>query len=492
MLAFTFPGQGSQRQGMGRAWVDHPSWEVVAEASAVAGRDLARLLLEADQDELTLTANAQLATYVLGLVVLDAIERVGIEPTVCAGHSLGEYTALTAAGALGFEDGVRLVVERGEAMHHAAEERPGTMAAVLGAEDDDVEAACQRAEGEVWVANYNAPGQVVIAGTAEAVAVAGAIAKELGARRVMPFPVAGAFHTALMAPARARLRKALADAPFSAPEVPVVANVDARAHPGAEEWPGLLSAQLCSPVRWRQSLLMLSELGATQVVEVGPGGVLTGLARRTLPDAQALSVASPDDIGAPGRHPLGLRDLARLRRRPPGRAPLHLGAGGRLPRRRRLHPRSRPGGARTGRPERRGLVGPAGPAARRDTGRGRRRGRRGRPARPCGGDRGPDPLRRPGGRLPGPRRRAGGHRAALGLAPGQPRPEPERIHGSRAAGDGRVVLVTGGSRGIGLACARRFQALGDRVAVTYRSARRPSLSGADPGRDPAAGRAAAT
>jgi [acyl-carrier-protein] S-malonyltransferase len=297
VLAFTFPGQGSQRQGMGRAWVDHPSWEVVGEASAVAGRDLARLLLEADQEELTLTANAQLATYVVGLVVLDAIERVGIEPRACAGHSLGEYTALTASGALGFEDGVRLVVERGEAMHHAAEERPGTMAAVLGAEDDAVEAACQRAEAEVWVANYNAPGQVVIAGEAEAVARAGTIAKELGARRVMPFPVAGAFHTALMAPARARLRKALADAPFVAPEVPVVANVDARVHPGPDEWPALLSAQLCSPVRWRQSLVTLAELGTTQVVEVGPGGVLTGLTRRTLPEAQALAVASPDDLG---------------------------------------------------------------------------------------------------------------------------------------------------------------------------------------------------
>ncbi len=297
MLAFTFPGQGSQRQGMGQPWVDHPSWEVVGEASEVAGRDLARLLLEADQDELTLTANAQLATYVLSLVVLDAIERVGIEPTSCAGHSLGEYTALTASGALGFEDGVRLVVERGEAMHHTAEERVGTMAAILGADDDTVEAACQRAEGEVWVANYNAPSQVVIAGTPDAVAVAGGIAKELGARRVMAFPVAGAFHTALMAPARARLRKALADTPFTDPEIPVVANVDARVHPTAEEWPALLSAQLCSPIRWRQSLATLAELGATQLVEVGPGGVLTGLTRRTLPDAQALAVASPDDLG---------------------------------------------------------------------------------------------------------------------------------------------------------------------------------------------------
>jgi [acyl-carrier-protein] S-malonyltransferase len=297
VLVFTFPGQGSQRHGMGRAWVDHPSWEVVGEASETAGRDLGRLLLDADQEELTLTANAQLATYVISLVVLDAIERVGIEPTACAGHSLGEYTALTASGALGFEDGVHLVVERGEAMHHAAEERPGTMTAVLGAEDDDVEAACQRAEDEVWVANYNGPGQVVIAGTAEAVARAGTIAKELGARRLLPFPVAGAFHTALMGPARARLRKALADTPFSAPEVPVVANVDARVHPEPGAWPALLSAQLCSPVRWRQSLVLLGEMGATQVVEVGPGGVLTGLTRRTLPDVQALAVATPDDLG---------------------------------------------------------------------------------------------------------------------------------------------------------------------------------------------------
>jgi [acyl-carrier-protein] S-malonyltransferase len=281
---------------MGRAWLEHPSWEIVEEASAVAGKDVARLLLDAGQDELTLTANAQLATFVLSLVILDAIERVGIEPTLCAGHSLGEYTALAASGALGFDEGVRLVVERGEAMHHAAEERPGTMAAVMGADDDAVEAACQRAEGEVWVANYNAPSQVVIAGTAEAVTVAGVIAKELGARKVVPFPVAGAFHTALMAPARSWLRKALSETPFTVPEIPVVANVDARAHTVAEDWPGLLSAQLCSPVRWRQSLETLAGLGATRLVEVGPGGVLTGLARRTLPDAQARAVAAPDDL----------------------------------------------------------------------------------------------------------------------------------------------------------------------------------------------------
>ncbi len=298
MLAFTFPGQGSQRPGMGRAWVDHPSWEVVEEASAVAGRDLARLLLDAEKDELTFTANAQLSTFVLSLVVLDAIERVGVEPRACAGHSLGEYTALAASGALGFEDGVRLVAERGEAMHHAAQDNPGTMAAVLGADDDAVEAACQRAEGDVWVANYNAPGQVAIAGSADAVAVAGTFAKELGAKKVVPLQVEGAFHTALMGPARSRLRKALSQTEFSAPEIPVVANVDARQHGSAEEWPSLLSAQLCSPVRWRQSLDTLLALGATRFVEVGPGGVLAGLARRSAPEAASMSVSSPDDLDA--------------------------------------------------------------------------------------------------------------------------------------------------------------------------------------------------
>jgi len=298
VLAFTFPGQGSQRPGMGGGWVDHPSWEVVEEAAAISARDIAHLLLHASQEELTRTANAQLATYVLSLVVLDAIERIGVEPTVCAGHSLGEYTALTASGALAFEDGIRLVTERGDAMHDAAEERAGTMAAVLGADDDSVEAACQRAEGEVWVANYNAEGQVVIAGDPEAVARAGELAKGLGARKVMPFPVAGAFHTPLMAPARARLRKALAETPFAAPEVPVLSNVDARVHDDPAEWPGLLSAQLCSPVRWRQILGALDTMGTSAVVEVGPGGVLTGLARRALPEVRTLAVAGPGDLDA--------------------------------------------------------------------------------------------------------------------------------------------------------------------------------------------------
>jgi len=296
VLVFTFPGQGSQRSGMGAAWVDHPSFEVVAEASQAASKDLAALLLDAPMEELTATANAQLATFVQSLVVLDAVERLGLAPGACAGHSLGEYTALVASGAMSFEEGVALVVARGDAMTHAGEDAPGTMAALLGITDDDAEAACQRAEGDVWVANYNAPGQVVIAGTTEAVKRAGELAKGLGARRVMPIPVSGAFHTTLMSGARAALRKALGDAVFRSPEIPVVANVDARIHVDPAEWPGLLSAQLCSPVRWRQSLETLAALGGTTFVELGPGGVLSGLARRSIPEVATVSVAVPDDL----------------------------------------------------------------------------------------------------------------------------------------------------------------------------------------------------
>ena len=296
MLVFTFPGQGSQRPGMGRDWVEHPSWELVATASEISDRDVAYLLLDAPKEELTQTKNAQLATFTLSLVVLDALERVGLEPGACAGHSLGEYTALVASGALGLDDGVRLVVERGEAMQSAAEDHPGTMAAALGISDSDAEAACMRAEEGAWVANYNAPGQVVLAGTADGVARAGVIAKTLGAKKVMPIPVGGAFHSPLMAPARDRLRKALAEVSFADPEVPVVANVDARAHPDGAEWSSLLSAQLTSPVRWHQSLAAFEAMEARAYVEVGPGGVLVGLARRIVGDAKALVVAKPEDV----------------------------------------------------------------------------------------------------------------------------------------------------------------------------------------------------
>ncbi len=296
MLAFTFPGQGSQKPNMGAPWTDHPSWELVLDASDVIGRDVAKLLLDADADELRAPRNTQLATYILSMVVLDAVERVGLTPTLAAGHSLGEYTALTATGALSFEDGARIVSERGEAMQFAADERPGSMTALLGISDDDADAACRRADGDVWVANYNAPGQIVIAGEAGALERASIAAKELGAKRAMPLPVGGAFHTPYMAPARERLREIIASAALQAPEVPVIANIDARPHDNPADWGSLLTAQLVSPVRWRQSVLTMVDAGITTLLELGPGGVLTGLAKRIVPDCRAVSIAAPDDI----------------------------------------------------------------------------------------------------------------------------------------------------------------------------------------------------
>jgi [acyl-carrier-protein] S-malonyltransferase len=296
VLAFTFPGQGSQRPGMGRPWTEHDSWDLVEEASDVSGRDVGRLLLDADAEELKDTRNAQLTTFVSSLMVLDAVERLGVEPSFCAGHSLGEYTALTATGALGFDDGVRLVVERAEAMHEAGQSNPGTMSAILGLDDELVEVACRRADSDVWVANFNAPGQIVIAGSAEGVARAVEIAKELGAKKAMSLPVSGAFHTPFMTPARERLRVAIGAAQPRDTEVPIVSNVDAIAHDHGDEWTSLLSAQLSSPVRWKQCLLTLADLGVTGLAELGPGGVLTGMAKRTLEGVRTISVATPDEL----------------------------------------------------------------------------------------------------------------------------------------------------------------------------------------------------
>ena len=296
MIVFMYPGQGSQKSGMGEAWVDHPSWELVADASDIAGRDLEALLLRADDDELKQTRNAQLATFLTSMLVFDAVQRVGVEGAAHAGHSLGEYSALTASGALDFDDAVRLVAERGEAMQVCAESQVGTMAAVLGLDDHKVESACHRVDDDVWVANFNAPGQVVIAGAPDAVEAAGVVAKELGAKRVMGLPVSGAFHTPFMGPARDRLRKAIDQVEFRDPDRPVYANVDAMAHRSAADWPALLSSQLTFPVRWRQTLNELDQAGMSTCVELGPGTVLTGMAKRTCKGASTLKVNTPGDI----------------------------------------------------------------------------------------------------------------------------------------------------------------------------------------------------
>ena len=300
---------------MGRPWIDHESWELVDEASDVTGRDVGKLLLDADADELKDTRNAQLTTFVSSLMVLDAVERIGIDASFCAGHSLGEYTALTATGAIEFEDGIRLVVERAAAMHEAGLERPGTMAAVLGLDDDQVEIACRRADEEVWIANFNAPGQVVIAGSPVGVEAASGLAHELGATRVMSLPVSGAFHTPYMAPAHERLRVAIAAADVRDTEIPIVSNVDALAHDQGNEWSALLSAQLSSPVRWKYCLLELSNSASPTSPSSGPA--------RAHRHGEALDRGRSHDLGLDAGGP---RQAARVgwrvgapRRAPPSR-----------------------------------------------------------------------------------------------------------------------------------------------------------------------------
>jgi [acyl-carrier-protein] S-malonyltransferase len=281
---------------MGAPWTGHPSWAVVEPLADAAGRDLTMLLTTADADTLTATRNAQLAAFGLSLVILDAARAAGLTddaPGAFAGHSLGEYTALVAAGALSPEAGARLVAARGDAMQAAVDQVPGTMAAVLGLATEQVAEACASVQ-DAWPANDNAPGQVVIAGTAAGVEAAGQAAGALGAKRVMPLAVGGAFHSPLMAPARESLDAALEKTGFQRPRQPVVANVDAEPHD--DGWPGLLSAQLVSPVRWRESLLTLAGLGATHFLELGPGSELSGMVKRTVDGAVRANVATPDDL----------------------------------------------------------------------------------------------------------------------------------------------------------------------------------------------------
>lgn len=292
-LALTFPGQGSQSSGMGAAWRSTPQWALVEEASAATGRDVATLLLSADDDELRRTDNAQLATFVLSQVVHAAWrESLPAAPVAYAGHSLGEYSALAASGALTLAGGTQLVAARGDAMRMAADKEPGTMAAVLGLHGDAVATAVEPVEG-CWVANLNGDGNVIITGTVDGVADGGQACTLAGARRVMAISVGGAFHSPLMEPAAIELGTALDSAAWSTPDAPVVANVDASTH--TDDWAALLRAQLTSAVRWTECALQLQALGAEAVLELGPGKVLTGIATRLL-DIPAYSVSTPEEL----------------------------------------------------------------------------------------------------------------------------------------------------------------------------------------------------
>ena len=297
-VAIIFPGQGAQAPGLGRPWVDHPAFSLVERAEKATGESLAPLLLDAPADDLTRTREAQLVVFLASLLAWDAaaddLHDAGI--VAFAGHSLGQITALVAAGALSFDDGCRLAARRARVTQDAADATPGRLAALLGATIEQAEAACAAAPDACWVANDNAPGQVVIGGTPAGLDAASAKAKEIGVKRVMPLNVGGAFHTPLMQPAATAFAGALAEAPFTDSDRPVVSNVDARPYTDAAGWPARLTEQLIRPVRWTGTMPALVELGATTFVEVGPGTTLTGLAKRAVPDVSLRNLATPTDL----------------------------------------------------------------------------------------------------------------------------------------------------------------------------------------------------
>jgi [acyl-carrier-protein] S-malonyltransferase len=301
-VAFVFPGQGSQQVGMGRALAEaFPESAATFEtADAVLGMPLARLCFEGPEAELQLTANTQPAILATSLAALAPLARRGVRPAWVAGHSLGEWTALVAAGALGLDDALRLVRRRGQYMQEAVPVGTGAMAAILGLELALVEAACREAaQGEVVApANVNSPGQVVIAGHAAAVDRAGAACKAKGARRVVPLPVSAPFHCSLMQPAQDRLAPELAAVRFADPAPPLVNNVDAEVVRDAAACRAGLVRQVSGTVRWQQVVERLAREGVTTFVEVGPGSVLAGLVRKVAKGARVLNVDAPESLEA--------------------------------------------------------------------------------------------------------------------------------------------------------------------------------------------------
>jgi len=307
-LAFVFPGQGSQAVGMGRALaaVSPAAAEVFAEADAALGEPLSRLAWEGPAEELDLTVNAQPALLAASIAFLRAVGerraaagRAALAPAFAAGHSMGQYSAMVAAGVVSLADGVRLVRERGRLMQASGEGHPGAMAAIIGLPDnrlDDLVAA-GAAHGTFGVANRNSPGQVVVSGARPAVEAAAAAAKGLGAKRAVVLPVSVAAHSPLMAEAAAGMRAVLADVPFRDPVIPLLANADAALLTTAEACRAELVDHLMTGVDWIAAVAAMTAAGVTSFVEVGPGRVLSGLIRRIAPDAETIPL---DDPNAPG------------------------------------------------------------------------------------------------------------------------------------------------------------------------------------------------
>jgi [acyl-carrier-protein] S-malonyltransferase len=292
-LAMVFPGQGSQSVGMLRGYDGLPEIDKVrADARAVLGAEFVGLLDDGPADNLNLTVNTQPAMVTAGYAVYRAWRALGgPAPEVMAGHSLGEYTALTAAGAIGFRDCLPLVRFRAQAMQEAVPAGQGAMAAILGMDEQAARAACAEADGEVQAVNFNAPGQVVIAGEKAAVERAIERCKARGAKRAMALPVSAPFHSTLMRPAARRLEGYLAKVTLAAPACAVVNNVDVQVESEPSRIRDALVRQAASPVRWVETIQAMAAMGATHIVECGPGKVLAGMTKRIAPQVQSFTLS---------------------------------------------------------------------------------------------------------------------------------------------------------------------------------------------------------
>jgi [acyl-carrier-protein] S-malonyltransferase len=295
-IAFLFPGQGSQHAGMGTDLLTDPEIaDLCAGCSEASDVDLRRLLTSADDEELKLTQNAQPALCFVGLGLTLLLRRRGIEPAAAAGHSVGEYAALAASGAVGAAQVIAAVVERGRAMSEALPAGTSSMAAVLGLDAGAVEAALAGIEN-VWPANYNTASQTVIAGTTAGLEAATTSLQAAGAKRIVPLNVSAGFHTPLMAPAAERLRAALDRIEWRSPRLPVMANLTGREHQGGDRIPHVMEMQLRSPVRWAACVGTLVEMGCTSFIEVGPKRALTGMMRELAPGKTAVAVGTPSAV----------------------------------------------------------------------------------------------------------------------------------------------------------------------------------------------------
>ncbi len=301
MVALLFPGQGSQYVGMGRDLAEaYPSAKAIFDrADEALGASLTDVMWNGPDEALTATHNAQPAILTHSVAVHALVADALGEVSMAAGHSLGEFSAHVAAGTLAFEDAVRAVRRRGELMFQSGEARPGTMAAIIGLDDEVLEDVCRAASdagGDCVPANFNSPGQIVISGDEPAVARAMEMAKEAGAKRALPLNVSGAFHSPLMEVAESGLRDHLAEVPFAAPSFPVVANVSAAPVSDPDEAHRLLIEQLTSPVRWAASMRTMLDAGVDRFVELGPGRVLAGLMRRIERGAEVVTVDTAEQV----------------------------------------------------------------------------------------------------------------------------------------------------------------------------------------------------